>query len=42
MVSAENEEVLRILDFVGEEKTDCFQRLLPTVHIVTGKDGVGR
>ncbi len=35
MVSPQQEEVLWVFDFVGQQKTDGFQRLLPPVHVVT-------
>ena len=41
MVATEDEEVFRVLDLVGEEEADSFQRLLPTVHIVTEEEVVG-
>lgn len=41
MVAAENEEVLRVLDLVCEEKADGLQRLLATVDIVTEEEIVG-
>ena len=41
VISAENEEVLGILDFVRKEKADCFQRLLASVYIVAEKEIVG-
>ena len=34
MVSPQQEEVLRVFNFVGQQKTDGFQRLLPPVHVV--------
>lgn len=34
VVASQQEEVLRILDFVGEQQTDRFQRLLSSVHVV--------
>lgn len=40
MVSPQQEEVLRVFDFVGQQKTDGFQRLLPPVHIVSQKQVV--
>lgn len=35
MVATENEEVLGILDLVGEEEADGLERLLATVDVVT-------
>lgn len=40
MVSPQQEEVLWIFDFVGQQEADGFQRLLPPVHIVTQKQVV--
>lgn len=37
MVTSQEEEVLRIFDFVGEQKTDNFKRLLSTINIVSEK-----
>lgn len=37
MVSPQQEEVLWVFYFVGQQKADGFQRLLPPVHIVTQK-----
>ena len=34
MVAPEEEEVLRVLDLVGEQQADRLQRLLPPVHVV--------
>jgi hypothetical protein len=41
MVPTEEEEVLGVLDLVGEEETDGLQRLLASVHIVPEKQIVG-
>lgn len=35
VVTPEQEEVLRIFDLVSQKKTDGFQGLFPSVHIVT-------
>lgn len=35
MVATQNEEVLGILDLVGQEKADGLERLLATVDVVT-------
>lgn len=40
MISPQQEEVLWIFDFVGQEETDSLQGLLPPVHIVTQKQVV--
>ena len=34
VVAPEEEEVLRVLDLVGEQQADRLQRLLPPVHVV--------
>lgn len=34
MVSPQQEEVLWIFDFVCEQETDGFQRLLPPVYVI--------
>jgi hypothetical protein len=41
VVTAENEEVLRVLDLVCEEQADCLQRLLATIDVVTEEEVVG-
>lgn len=35
VVPTQQKDLVRVLYFVGQEEADCFQRLLPTVHIVT-------
>lgn len=40
MVPAQQEEVLRIFNLVGQQQTDCLQRLLPPVNIVTQEEVV--
>lgn len=40
MVATQNEEVLWILDLVGQEKADGLERLLATVDVVTEKQVV--
>lgn len=40
MVSPQQEEILWIFNFVGQQETDGLQRLLPPVHIVTQKQVV--
>ena len=35
MIASQNEEVLGILDLVGEQKTYRFQGLFPPIHVVT-------
>lgn len=34
VVASQQEKVLRVLDFVGEQQTDRLQRLLSSVHVV--------
>ena len=41
MVAAQQEKVLRILDFVAQEKANRFDRLLAAVDIVTKEKIVG-
>lgn len=41
MVAAQNEEVLRILDLVGQEQTDGLEGLLATVDIIAEEKVVG-
>lgn len=41
VVAAENEEVLWVLDFVGQEQADGLKGLLATVNIVTEEEVVG-
>lgn len=40
MVPTEQEEVLRVLDLIGQQQTDGLQRLLASVHIVPQKEVV--
>ena len=40
MVSAEEEEILGVLDLVGQEKADGLQGLLASVHVVTQEEVV--
>jgi hypothetical protein len=35
MVTAQNEEILRVLDFIGEQQADGLQGLLSSVDVVT-------
>jgi len=35
MVASQEEEVLRVLDFVCKEKANCFQALLSAINIVS-------
>ena len=41
MVSAEDEEVLGVLDLVAEEEEDDLQTLLSSVHVVAEEEVVG-
>ena len=41
VVSSEEEEVLRIFDFIGKEQAYGLKRLLPSVDIVTKKQIIG-
>ena len=41
MVASEEEKVLRVLDLVGQQQTDGFQRLFASIHVVTKKKVVG-
>lgn len=38
MVPPEQEEIFRVFDLVGEQQTDRFQRLLPSVHIIAQEE----
>lgn len=41
MVAAEQEEVLGVLDLVGEQQADRLERLLAAVHVVAEEQVVG-
>ena len=41
MVSAQDEEVLRVLDLVCQQQTDRLQRLLSSINVVTEEEVVG-
>lgn len=41
MITAEDEEVLRVLDLVREEQANSFQRLLASVDVITQEKVVG-
>jgi hypothetical protein len=41
VVSAEDEEVLRVLDLIRKQQTDDFERLLSSVYVVPKKKVVG-
>ena len=41
MVTTQEKEVLRIFDLVGEQKTDGFQTLFPSVHIIPEEKIIG-
>ena len=41
VVSAQDEEVLRVLDLVCQQQTDRLQRLLSSIDVVTEEEVVG-
>ena len=41
VVTAEHEEVFRVLDLVGQKQADGFERLLSTVDVITKEEVVG-
>ena len=41
MVASEQEKVLRILDFVGQQQADRLQRLLSSIDIISKEEVVG-
>lgn len=41
MVPPEQEEIFWVFDLVGEQQTDGFQRLLPSVHIIAQEEIIG-
>ncbi len=41
MVPAQEEKVLGVLDFVGEQETDRFDRLLTAIDIVAEEEVIG-
>jgi hypothetical protein len=41
VVSSEEEEVLRVLDLISEEETDCFQALFASIDIITKEEIIG-
>ena len=41
MVAPQNEEILRILDFIGKQETNGLQGLLATVDVIAQKEVVG-
>ena len=41
MVSSKNEEILRIFNFVADEKTEGFDSLLSSVNVVPQEEIVG-
>ena len=41
VVAAQHEEVLWVLDLVGEQEADGLERLLPPVHVVAQEQVVG-
>ncbi len=42
MITPEHEEVLRVLDFIGEQKHYSFKGHLSTVNIISQKQVIGR
>jgi hypothetical protein len=42
MIAPEHEKVLRVFDFVGEQKHYSFKRHLSTVNIIAEKQVIGR
>ncbi|CDK26665.1 unnamed protein product [Kuraishia capsulata CBS 1993] len=38
VVTSQDEEILRILDLVREQQTDCLQRLLAPINVITQKE----
>jgi hypothetical protein len=44
VISSEQEEVLRIFNFISEKKTHCFEWLLASVDIISQEEivGIGR
>ncbi len=41
VVTSQQEEVLRVLDFVAKEETDCFNGLLSTIDVVSQEEVIG-
>jgi hypothetical protein len=41
VVTTEQEEVFRVFDLVGQEKTDRFKRLLSAIDVIPQKEVVG-
>lgn len=41
VVTTENKEIFGVLDLVGQEEADCFERLLAAVNVVTEEEIVG-
>ena len=41
MVASEQEEVLRVFDFVGEQETNGLETLLATIHVIAEEQVVG-
>jgi len=35
VISSEKEEVLRILNLIGEEEADCLKRLLSSIYVIS-------
>ena len=41
VISSEDEEVFRVLDFVCKEKTDGFERLFAAIHVIAQEEVIG-
>lgn len=41
VIAAQQKEILRILDLVGQQQTDRLQRLLAAIHIITKEQIIG-
>jgi len=41
VVASQKEEVLGVLDLVGQQQTDCFKGLFSSVHIISQEEVVG-
>jgi hypothetical protein len=41
VITTQDEKVLGIFYLVGQEQTDCFERLLAPIHVVTQEEVVG-
>lgn len=41
VVTAENEEVFRVLDLIGEQETDCLEGLFPPIDVISQEEVIG-